>query len=806
MDIEDLEEYALDGDKDAIKELIHIYETGDGVEKNEALAEHWRNELAEIEASESEGSSDSADSSEADHSDNAPESGNSADAQAQILSWRSEWESGDYSRKMIAALQGQTDNPYAQWSCGRQLRKASADTALSYYERAQSLLSPYIDQPEINKDFYSLLVETGDLDASLGKEEDAFRLYMQAHELSTAKTDPTSSLRLLDCYQNERGCTRDESRIERLEQELISTGSGNPEVLYRLMVEFYLSGDKLKAGLCAQYYLTSPELSQNPVWRSCAEIMLHFCQMPGDKGTVPSAEDVKAAENAGEGNAYVDTLKVLFADPASDTASLSEAEADEYWKTYSDDCNAALKEMNETGSQVIPANWAPLKKKAGDASAAFASRLEAKQRAEEQKRIALEKEEEEKRAAEERQRKDALKQKNAEERSKKLAKVRKGVIRLVVIVAIAAAAVFGIRAYLNRVISVDPFKYLSVSFEGIDGYGETDYTFDYDALAKDTVRDVESGSVTFSVSPQGSGLHNGDTVAVTVTPTKSLEDSRISFTGTESDYTVSGLPEGTAVDAFSDIDVSFNGRNGSGSVSIVNNSTDEFLKGVQYTAEPSSGLTTGDMVTVSATASSDLVLQYKEYPAETTKTYTVGDLERYATSITDISTDEFKNIVEEYQEIINSKLLSNWDTVFNVFSYNGLNNALYELHLDSYDGNISFDSAYLVSNKDSTQPIKSVNDSNDSSDQDQYMNRMILIYRVQTSQAFADKSDGNGLTRYLVVSTRNILINNGAVISKDTDDIRYANDFETSQSIYNQYVAQYEPYCNITSLTSAAIE
>ena len=198
MDIADLEERALDGDKEAIQKLIEIYETGDGAEKSEELAEHWRNELAQIE--EENENDDSPVMAEAEHvTTGSVNSASSADKK-QILSWHSEWVSGNYSKKMIAALQGQIDNPYAQWSCGRQLSNISPNSALPFYERAQQLFLPYIDQADINKDFYSLLVEIGDLYTSLDKEEDAFRSYMQAHELSTAKSDLTSSLKLLGTF------------------------------------------------------------------------------------------------------------------------------------------------------------------------------------------------------------------------------------------------------------------------------------------------------------------------------------------------------------------------------------------------------------------------------------------------------------------------------------------------------------------------------------------------------------------------------------------------------------------------------
>ena len=543
MEIADLEARALDGDQRAIEELIHIYETN-GPDKNEELAVYWRKELENIQVSENNNDQTVVDTSEVNSQNFSNNPSGLCANLGKILEWRKKWISGGYSKEMLVSLQSEADNPYAQWSCARQLLKAYPTNAFSYYEEAQKILLPYIDHVEINHDCYDLLIETGDLFESQKKYDDAFRLYMQAHELSTAKIDTTSSWKLLHLYQKSLGCSRDDARIEQLEQELISSHPKNPEELYRLMIEIYLFGNKVNAGICAQYLLNPAVLAQNVIWRPCAEIMLHFCNMQGDKGTVPSSTDVQEFMMQYKGDQYIDTLKALVADKAIVLSQLSENDSDKYWITHADNCKTALKEMNESGSKVIPANWYPLSLEASSAAAEEARVIEKKRKSEELKKNEQEKVEEQKRIEQENAEKlKRIEQEKAEEEKKEQKKKRRHSLIKIVIVILAVAAVFGIKTYQNRIIRIDPFEYLHVTFQGTDGNETVDYTFDYDAISKDTGKLVSSEDVLINILSDGENLNNNDTVRIEILSTSALEKHGIVFSKTTEDFPVPELSD-----------------------------------------------------------------------------------------------------------------------------------------------------------------------------------------------------------------------------------------------------------------------
>lgn len=106
------------------------------------------------------------------------------------------------------------------------------------------------------------------------------------------------------------------------------------------------------------------------------------------------------------------------------------------------------------------------------------------------------------------------------------------------------------------------------------------------------------------------------------------------------------MQEATSVDAFENLDVSFDGISGDGTLKIKNNSTDEFLKGLTYSADKTENLKNGDVVTVTIDYDNAEANNYACIPSSLTKQFTISGLSTYlidGTKISKASLDEVKD-------------------------------------------------------------------------------------------------------------------------------------------------------------------
>ena len=283
--------------------------------------------------------------------------------------------------------------------------------------------------------------------------------------------------------------------------------------------------------------------------------------------------------------------------------------------------------------------------------------------------------------------------------------------------AAAAAAVFIGGFAMNGTTTIDLNEYLSVTYNGYDGYGTAEVTFDTEALADDYEEQLEKAysknssalekllgttadSVGMNVYAEmlesycisfeadcTDDLSNGDEITVTWTcDDETAEDMfGCSLDYSTCKFTVDGLKEAETFDPFEDIEVSFTGTDTEGKAKYkINSSADEAAEGLTYHFNHSSNLSNGDTVTLTATCSADdveayCVENYGVVPSALEKTYTVAGL-----------ADE-----EEETEAAGTESTS--VTVIHVtpengYSYNYINNDNAHYY---YDGQLFPDSSYV---------------------------------------------------------------------------------------------------------------
>lgn len=232
-------------------------------------------------------------------------------------------------------------------------------------------------------------------------------------------------------------------------------------------------------------------------------------------------------------------------------------------------------------------------------------------------------------------------------RAAKKSPVKKLIIAAVIIV---AAVIVAASINKRRPIVIDPMDYMTVGFSGYNGTGYAEVSLNENKLEKE-IRDgmVRTGQISKN-SDEGSAaygdaayiarrcitykfdkesdLKNGDKVVFTITcanPTD-LKQYNIELKDSSKTFTVKDLKKIETFDAFADVDVSFSGADGYGTAEI-EGQYDE----ISFSVNPSSGLSNGDKVTV--TASPDWYSDFNEYandkgkiPEETSKEYTVSGL------------------------------------------------------------------------------------------------------------------------------------------------------------------------------------
>ncbi len=214
---------------------------------------------------------------------------------------------------------------------------------------------------------------------------------------------------------------------------------------------------------------------------------------------------------------------------------------------------------------------------------------------------------------------------------------------------------------------LDMKDYVTIEYSGLNGVGEAKVLINEDALLLDAIGEPSSGvngslqymqdvfiimsAISYQVEPK-EGLSNGDTVTVTFQlDNESLKEKDIQLTGETLTFKVEGLEEGTTVDPFKDIDVSFEGISPDAHVVVTNNATDDFLKSIRYVAVEQSdeddtnwiakdgGLRLGDTMTLEARFDSEKATKAGYIMKESRKEYVVEGVQRYAESLAELDND-----------------------------------------------------------------------------------------------------------------------------------------------------------------------
>lgn len=268
--------------------------------------------------------------------------------------------------------------------------------------------------------------------------------------------------------------------------------------------------------------------------------------------------------------------------------------------------------------------------------------------------------------------------------------------RIIVIILVAVVLLGAIIGIVKANKKINLNKYMIVEFNGYDTKGTATWTFDSDSFEKDygkklklnesklrrelATEGIDYDSVmslgladfsaitllTESISgslSQTKDLSNGDEITfVWDDDMEELNDYyNYKFKCSEMNFTVSDLEEMQLFDPFDGISITYTGIAPQGHAELLNQASGEVYQYINYDMDKSSGLSNGDIITVTTSYNyGDSLEDYTAenfgmIPSETTRTYTVEGLGKYISELEEIPDTMLKSMQQQGVDVLNAR-------------------------------------------------------------------------------------------------------------------------------------------------------
>lgn len=245
-----------------------------------------------------------------------------------------------------------------------------------------------------------------------------------------------------------------------------------------------------------------------------------------------------------------------------------------------------------------------------------------------------------------------------------------GVAALCVVVAIIAVIFLS-----NRKTTISLDDYVTVEYDGYDGYGTAEVSFDWTALekkfleisGKEDVKDLEdlSNALSFYVLEEtincdldkDNALSNGDKITLTWSYDNEMaEKYKIEFEGDKKTFTVSNLKKIKEIDPFEALEVTFSGTSPYATMSWDITSEDEIYNYISFQASKEDYLTEGEKITLTLDTYEQDEYFLENYGckfSKTSKEYTCENVDSYITNVDDITDDLLETMKKQTKAVIN---------------------------------------------------------------------------------------------------------------------------------------------------------
>ena len=261
------------------------------------------------------------------------------------------------------------------------------------------------------------------------------------------------------------------------------------------------------------------------------------------------------------------------------------------------------------------------------------------------------------------------------------------VLVIVVAVVVVVLIVTGIVSLAMKKPTVDLNDYVTVTYDGYDGLGRANVSFDYDALqkkygkkidVKNKYKDNIPDSVEYDYwepsslgigffkayatvyADQTDNLSNGDEVHVEwdVNEDQIEEYIRVNVKYKDFDSKVKGLEKVDQFDPFETVSLEFTGFDGSGNA-IFYNDSNEFGNDLNYIMDSWEGFSNGDVATLKVEYNipeDEFVEKYHKIPSTLAKEYQVNSLSKYIQSFSEIDPEILEKMKKQATDSIMTKI------------------------------------------------------------------------------------------------------------------------------------------------------
>ena len=232
---------------------------------------------------------------------------------------------------------------------------------------------------------------------------------------------------------------------------------------------------------------------------------------------------------------------------------------------------------------------------------------------------------------------------------------------------IAAAGVIAVIvvALFIRSQKFDVWDYVTISYEGANGYASPDFTLNKDKLYKelmgkstdsDKSYNVKMLIASIEITTEAEDVSNGDKYKVTIGFDKKYEDAvGISMGSGSRKIKASGIQKGTAISLFDNVDVMFAGISPEATANISNNWEDEYLSGLTFTADKTTGIKFGDSVNVTCDVTYEDIARHGYLAEKLEQSYDADKLPSFATNVSQIDSKVIEQVKKEVLETIASE-------------------------------------------------------------------------------------------------------------------------------------------------------
>lgn len=207
--------------------------------------------------------------------------------------------------------------------------------------------------------------------------------------------------------------------------------------------------------------------------------------------------------------------------------------------------------------------------------------------------------------------------------------------------------------------------YISYEIDGVNEYATLTAYVDTEQMMLDYQDKISDGraeafgellaSLTVDIS-KSENLCNGDEVTISVSYDEALcENADVKFKNSSMKITVGDLEEGELLDLFADITVEVKGTAPFATASIENKSSNEFIRGLTFTLDKTTGFQVGEYLTVSCDVSQEKAKEQGYVVLQTTKTYDTAGIASYVQNEGEIRAEDLKPIIEEARNTVISE-------------------------------------------------------------------------------------------------------------------------------------------------------